>query len=206
MSASKGSRPFAAGTLGGVLCAAMLNVAAMTGAEASGYLARTGPVPLRFGEPELARPLVLPPLVREAPVPTSASSPVHTQTIATANPAVSPAGAPNPPVIEPSTTATTGFATPVAPDAGAVLLEQLYGAAPPTGLPAIPAPIEPAAPPAELPAETASDMLVVTPQMLASYFKPVRGVTNAPGVAVFVPVGFTPPSAPAGSQATYRIQ
>jgi hypothetical protein len=38
----------------------------------------------------------------------------------------------------------------------------------------------------------ASDLLVITPQMLVDYFKPGQSPTNAANVSVLVPVGFTP--------------
>jgi len=53
----------------------------------------------------------------------------------------------------------------------------------------------------------ASDMLVVSPQMLTEFFKPVAEGTNAVGtvvVPVGVPIGFTPPSAKPSSRATYH--
>jgi hypothetical protein len=56
----------------------------------------------------------------------------------------------------------------------------------------------------------AGDAPLITPQILAEYFKPARGSTNATGVSVFVPtqVGFTPPmeKTPASSRATYKVQ
>jgi len=54
----------------------------------------------------------------------------------------------------------------------------------------------------------ASDLLLVTPQMLGEFFKPVPGVTNTAPLRVLVPmdVEFQPPLArpPASSQAIYR--
>ena len=56
----------------------------------------------------------------------------------------------------------------------------------------------------------AGDVPPITPQILAEYFKPVPGSTNAPGVSVFLPVqiGFIPPmeKPPASSRATYKVQ
>lgn len=54
----------------------------------------------------------------------------------------------------------------------------------------------------------ASEMLIVTPQMLVDFFKPLPGLSNAAPVRVIVPVdiGFQPPlvqPAPS-SQAIYR--
>jgi hypothetical protein len=55
------------------------------------------------------------------------------------------------------------------------------------------------------PSASASDMLVVSPQMLTEYFKPDPiGTNSASTVVVPVPVGFTPPSVKPASQATYR--
>jgi len=60
------------------------------------------------------------------------------------------------------------------------------------------------------PYSPAAEMLLITPQMLAEYFKPAPGATNAAGVSVFVPVqlGFTPPTekTPPSSRATYKTQ
>lgn len=54
------------------------------------------------------------------------------------------------------------------------------------------------------PTPAASDMLVVSPQMLTEYFKPDPNGPNSGGVLVPVPVGFTPPTVKPSSQATYR--
>lgn len=55
------------------------------------------------------------------------------------------------------------------------------------------------------PKPAASDMLVVSPQMLTEFFKPVGNETNSQGnVIVPVPVGFTPPSVTPSSRATYN--
>lgn len=56
----------------------------------------------------------------------------------------------------------------------------------------------------------ADNLLVITPQMLSEYFKPLGGSTNAGGVSVILPlpVGFTPPTEknPPSSRATYKVQ
>lgn len=73
-----------------------------------------------------------------------------------------------------------------------------------------PLPEEPAAPAEFVAPHPADNLLVITPQMLAEYFKPFPGATNAAGVSVFLPVqvGFTPPTdkAPVASRATYKVQ
>jgi hypothetical protein len=79
-------------------------------------------------------------------------------------------------------------------------------------LPPLPAPtINPSVPTTanpqnnSAPKPAASDLLVVSPQMLTEFFKPVGNETNSPGSEnVPVPVGFTPPSAPPSSRATYN--
>lgn len=52
--------------------------------------------------------------------------------------------------------------------------------------------------------------LIVTPQMLAEYFKPAANGTNAAGVSVFLPVSvsFKPPTdtVPVRSRATYKTE
>jgi hypothetical protein len=73
------------------------------------------------------------------------------------------------------------------------------------GIPTIPNPILPnnaaTTPPA-------SDLLVVSPQMLTEFFKPGQNGTNTPSEVVVPPhVGFTPPSVtPPSSQAIYKVQ
>lgn len=63
------------------------------------------------------------------------------------------------------------------------------------------------------PAATASDLLTVTPQMIAQYLRPEPNTTNSmdrPGAVVFIPADlpFVPPPAKAGaeSRATYHIK
>ncbi|HEX4266092.1 MAG TPA: hypothetical protein VH597_17280 [Verrucomicrobiae bacterium] len=55
---------------------------------------------------------------------------------------------------------------------------------------------------------SASDLLVVSPQMLTEFFKPGQNGTNTPSAVVVPPhVGFTPPSVmPPSSQAIYKVQ
>ena len=196
------------GAAGAVVCCGLLGLEA----GAAGYLPVTGPVPLRFEtEKPPPKPLVLPGLVQDDP---SAAKPADETPGQTAVPQVPEAVTP---AAEAETnaapvTATTDVATaaPVA-DPAAGLLDQLYGGdgmgtyANPYAIPA------PQASPKPSPEAPASNLLVVTPQMLAEYFRvnPVVGTSsNAPSPAVLVPVGFTPPT-PIGlpsSQATYRSQ
>lgn len=72
--------------------------------------------------------------------------------------------------------------------------------------PTVSSPESPAKP---APAPSASEMLVVSPQMLTEFFKPVAEGTNSASAVIVpvtspVPVGFTPPSARPPSRATYN--
>jgi hypothetical protein len=72
----------------------------------------------------------------------------------------------------------------------------------PNTLSVVPGSFLPNVPPA-VPA--ASDMLVVSPQMLTEYFKPGPNGTNSATTLILpVAVGFTPPSAKPYSRATYN--
>ncbi len=55
-------------------------------------------------------------------------------------------------------------------------------------------------------AHSANDLLVVTPEMLAGYFKPNNNTTNAANIRIIAPVSFAPPSTATipSSQAIYR--
>ena len=64
-------------------------------------------------------------------------------------------------------------------------------------------------PPKPSPSPSASEMLVVSPQMLTEFFKPVAETTNAANnvvtpVTAPLPVGFTPPLVKPASRATYN--
>ncbi|MBC8095395.1 MAG: hypothetical protein H7Y43_06260 [Akkermansiaceae bacterium] len=54
----------------------------------------------------------------------------------------------------------------------------------------------------------ANELLIVSPQMLIDYFKPMAGSTNGSGVSVLMPVNFTPatPAATPSSRAIYKTQ
>jgi len=76
----------------------------------------------------------------------------------------------------------------------------------PNAQPSVSSPESPAKP---APTPSASEMLVVSPQMLTEYFKPVADGTNSQSTVIVpvttpVPVGFTPPSAKPPSRATYN--
>ena len=193
-------RSFTARRLVGVVCAIASSGVLGSEARASGYLPCTGPVPLRFeSEKPPPKPLALPVLIMDEPPP----APPDNETPA---PAISE-DVTSAPVPEAPPSPTSAAAESPAPDSAAALLGQLYGGDGSNPF-AIPAAQIPAQSVAEAPA---SNLLVVTPQMLVDYFKakPVAGAaSNTTSVAVFAPVGFTPP-APVGlpsSQATYRSQ
>lgn len=183
-------------TLCGVFCAAAWGGAA----QASGYLQVAGPVPLRFlaepipGEPYLLPPLSLTdvtPMPPEEPASAPAATNIATAPIAEEEPTVPLPKPPEPP----------------SADVTAAALENLFSGANanPLGIPAPqnPAPLTPDS------QQKASDMLVVTPQMLIEYFKPGRVATNGVGASIFVPVGFRPPEAvlpSPSSKATYHSE
>jgi len=67
----------------------------------------------------------------------------------------------------------------------------------------------PEAPGKPAPTTPASEMLVVSPQMLTEFFKPVADGTNSANTVIVpvttpVPVGFTPPLVKPSSRATYN--
>jgi hypothetical protein len=145
------------------------------------YLPKTGPVPLRLEAVQAqAKPFVLPPLAMDNGAPTNLDS-----------------GALGSPL-----TPTPTNAVPLAP------------VVPPTNSVSA---VSPTTPDEQVPTDaelvsssSASDLLVVSPQMLAEYFKPMQTGTNLTTVPVIVPteVGFVPPipKAAAPSRATYKIQ
>lgn len=199
-----GKQTFKARRLFGAVCAVACGGMLGLEAVAAGYLPVTGPVPLRFEtEKPPPKPLVLPALVQEEP-PSPAPAEETPPPEVAATPAAETNAAPVAAVAEPA------VVTP-APESAATLLDQLYGGDGSSAYAnpyAIPAPQPAPKPGLETPA---SNLLVVTPQMLAEYFRvsPTVGTSsNASSPAVFVPVGFTPPT-PVGlpsSQATYRTQ
>lgn len=186
----------------GAVCAGVCGGVLGLEALATGYLPSTGPVPLRFEmEKPPSKPLVWPALILDEPSPAVTTNEPPSDAASVPMPAVAETNAAPVPAA-----AEVAPVTP-APDSAVALLDRLYGGdgANPH---AIPAPQSPPEPGSEAPA---SNLLVVTPQMLVEYFKAGSAVgtsSNAPSTGVFAPVGFTPP-APVGlpsSQATYRTQ
>ncbi|MFO1486980.1 MAG: hypothetical protein U1F65_00740 [Verrucomicrobiota bacterium] len=117
--------------------------------------------------------------------------------VAMVKPAMNPAlltqnRAPEAPAV-PSPTATNAVAeTPVE--------VRVSASAPPVIEPPAPYTIRPAA----------DNLLIITPQMLGEYFKPVASGTNNSGAGVFVPVpfNFLPPTEKPvrSSRATYKVE
>jgi hypothetical protein len=169
----------ASGFLSLVLAASMETT--IVEARSPGYLARTGPVPLRFQLPPASEIAALPPLPND-------DRPVSSQ---------SPTGE----NLNPSP--SSDAASMVAPESVATALNENTG--PETLLP-IPADSFTNSAAA---ISTANDLLIVTPQMLAAYLIPTRGATNTAPIAVIAPIRFTPPApahTPPSSRATYRTQ
>lgn len=148
---------------------------------AGGYLATVGPVPLRIQTARTVRNAVLPPLPAEPGSPANTAAPVQS---ASANTPLDTSaflipGSPLESILRYLSSARIQFGTvPSQSSQPANHIEELAPAA---------------------------DLLIITPQMLVDYFKPVPGSTNA---TVVVPVTFTPPTsaAPARSRATYNSQ
>lgn len=185
--------------------------ASMVWAHGDGYLRWVGPSRLRFltlSDPAISDswtidndpPQSAEPAQTNAPaVPSpSAASTGPSPAIPPPDPSLTnpPAPPQSPPVTAPNVTAAQSPANPV-PGYEFVLPDSLPGASSLTSTPAVTNTIGPA-----------SEMLLVTPQMLVDFFKPMPGATNAAPVRVLVPVdiGFQPPLAsPAPpSRAIYR--
>jgi len=182
-SGNMGKRIFKTGVLIGAITAA--GGIANAKSAAIGYLAKVGPVPLRF-LPRITKIGVLPPL------PDGSSTPAS-------NPQI-----PNPPPQSDSATAPQSATPPaqIPADPASPLSDAPADQSPDSLLPVIE---NPAPDPASTP-HSANDLLVVTPQMLIEYFKPVGSSTNNAGVSVLGPVNFTPPTpavAPS-SRAVYK--
>ena len=174
------ARISATGRTIGVWPAVLMATATAINAD-SAYLPVTGPPPLRF-EVAMTRTFDF------STVGKNAVPPPKTEAVSV--------------LMEPAHGSTNAAATVVSitESNGSVLSVALPNTAPEESV--VPEP--PVAP------HPADNLLVITPQMLAEYFKPFPGATNAAGVSVFLPVqiGFTPPTdkAPVASRATYKVQ
>jgi hypothetical protein len=175
-----------------LLLAAALCGAAFKGSDRS-YLPLCGPTPLRFEKPftntvAVVTPSIEPENGRKTPL--SATNVSKTP----ASDAVQTAPAPEPPL--PASTNAPGTAA----------LDAIKGA---------PSPSTDSSGPANSAGSplSASELLVVTPQMLADFLKPASGSTPATGFtntasSAAEALPFMPPSPKTspGSQATYRVQ
>ena len=158
-----------------VALAVAAQAAALGAKSASGYLPRIGPTPLRLVPVKTEPPqAVLPPLAVDDRVEEPSQPEPIVQHAFNLND-----------YLDSNLPLWTGLAEAIAkrvfPDPGTEK-------APKEPLPAVSPP---------------NDMVVVTPQMLVDYFRPIGSATNAPEVSVTVPVGFMPPAIPAPSRATY---
>lgn len=155
------------------------------------YLPVTGPVPLRF-EIAMARSYVFP---RPQPAPPAVKNEEAQPAPAAASGAA--ASAATRPVATFSETATAQTVTNLSPETPAAT-------SPESAIPEIIAPLKRKA------SAAASDMLLVTPEMLAEFLKPRQFQTNNAGATVIVPapVNFIAPvenDAPS-SRATYKTE
>ena len=176
---------------GGITLAAAFGIVGSLEGSGAGYLAVIGPAPLRYQKLSSWKPLNLPPLPME-----NSSSP---DPIA---PAIAAADSTN-------STSLPGFASSLADLPAEVFLPTTLWLGHLSSW---------SAADSNLSAGTnfstnttqasapASDLLILTPQMLVDYFKPGQCPTNAAGRFVQVPVEFTPaiPAAPPASSATYK--
>ena len=111
-------------------------------------------------------------------------------------------------LVEPQKPAnTTEIATAAATSAQTNAPAEVLTSSPATN--AQPAFSGPEAPGKPAPTTPASEMLVVSPQMLTEFFKPVAAGTNSANAVIVpvttpVPVGFTPPLVKPPSRATYN--
>lgn len=177
----------------GVLIGAMTAAGGIATAKntAIGYLAKVGPVPLRF-QPRPTKIAILPPLPEDSPAPA-------------ANPSTPTPASDSNPIPDPKPGAPTESAPVEPPPPTAPLSDLLEEKNTDSLLPRVETP---AMIPDEKP-HSANDLLVITPQMLIDYFKPAGGsTTNTTGVSVLGPVNFMPPapSTPPSSRAVYKTE
>jgi hypothetical protein len=160
--------------LGGIALIVTLGIAGSCSLPEAGYLPKTGPTSLRFQIGRGSRPLDLPPLTMEDPDPAAVTSmpPKALDPI----PVVKYTAASLPPQTETYMPWMPWFYPLSAMNYPAPL------PAPNIGLPTN-------TPPGSFPA---SDLLSITPQMLAEYFRPLQFGTNAASMPAVMPVGFMP--------------
>lgn len=171
--------------------AVVLGLGYSVAARNMGYLPKLGPTTLRFRIPPSSKTLPLPPLAMSngpPPVKTDKSAANSKKEQTSSSPAVSSANA---------ALGNTG----AAPTRSSLLARTptiLNSIVPPSLAPATQTNQKP---------RPASDLLLVTPQMLLSYFKPVGSSTNQLNATVAMPVRFRPPTpATHESKATYKTQ
>jgi hypothetical protein len=169
---------------GRLLVLALAVTASSPRLSGEGYLAKTGPVPLRFRiEKPPGTALRLPPLPKDAaPVATITNEISQTNSV---DSQISFNGSPVLPSASSDPSLFNGMSMP------------------PFLVPQGEYPTNSASGPG-----SANDLLNITPQMFVEYFRPAPGLTNGAGVSVSVPVGFMPPPPPVspGSKATYISQ
>lgn len=171
-----------------VLASGSLPQGRLAGPAPAGYLARWGPVPLRFRAPppSVASGLTL---LAQWRAPSAAATHPPGTTVAAPEAA--------PPIVPPDLNLFPALLNPAtAVQAAAVSPPAIVvspGAAGSDSLFPLPAPL-PAGP-------------AITPQMLLQFFKPVASGTNGPA-GVLVPIQFNPPVplTPPSSRATYKVE
>lgn len=180
-----GTRTSTRWILVGIALIASSRIAGSSGANGDGYLPRVGPTPLRYYIVRASEPLALPPMASEDGVPGDVPAPLSTGGDFTPFRRSAFVGSPND-SSWPSPLWLSRFAGWNGLDS-----PPPFGAAVVTNATFVPFP--------------ASDLLAMTPDMLADYFKPVQFPTNTANVMILVPVGFTPATpAASGSTATYK--
>jgi hypothetical protein len=165
------NRPSKACIAAGIALAVVVTTAASL--ESDPYLPKVGPTSLRFKAAGASKSLNLPPLAKEDNTATVTNMPANVENVDIVTRVASPD-----PVVQ-----QYFFQSPwIYPLPRADAQTDVRGSA-------APAPAHPAtnAPPTS---QAASDMLVVTPQMLVDYFKPPP--TNATNASVPATVEFTP--------------
>jgi hypothetical protein len=161
------------------LALALVTTAANPSSQAACYLPRVGPAPLRFQKPRLAKPLALPPLARDDGLPEGSAK---TSSIANSALTIDPNFFPNI-SLQPTQFSGAPLKTVNGDSTHSASGNSVTNS--PGGT-------------------TANDLLIVSPQMLLDYFRPIDGWTNT---AVVAPVPFMPAiPAPPSSSALYKTE